>query len=300
MARKTILWGGLAVFALALAVTGYALLTTGLAPLPPVPFTVWLPVGVGLLLLSLITPPARSAELEARVRHAMAPHSVERELGYLAFCLAGFILGMIGLSGLLGLLYGNMANLAAPAVRLLFLLFIPLLLVDWAQVGRAGDRPTIPRIAMAVTEPWRWLGLIAVLVGVVLLASAVDLATMIADRALPVGLLGIVVTISVPEEIFFRGMAQTRLEILVGRWSAVLLTSLFFAATYAAMGTDVDVVRGEATLLHGDLLRAIATYGVWGVFYGYLWSCYRNIWLNIILRSCVIALITIPLQHPPG
>ncbi|WP_176797853.1 CPBP family intramembrane glutamic endopeptidase [Actinopolyspora mzabensis] len=87
-------------------------------------------------------------------------------------------------------------------------------------------------------------------------------------------------TAGVLEEIFYRGFLQTRLESLLGRWPAITVASLLFAAMHLPTHLHSgSVVTGLATVL--------VYQGLFGVFCGYLWSRYRNIWIVIAVHIVV-------------
>ncbi|PFN11410.1 CPBP family intramembrane metalloprotease domain-containing protein, partial [Bacillus thuringiensis] len=86
---------------------------------------------------------------------------------------------------------------------------------------------------------------------------------------------------SVLEEIFYRVWLQTRLELLLGTWPAILLTSLLWASWHIA--------------LHGsghwdiDTATVIVNLGIVGLFLGYLWARYRKVWVIIIVHGLINA-----------
>ncbi|MEK5204985.1 type II CAAX endopeptidase family protein [Bacillus sp. FSL R10-2789] len=86
---------------------------------------------------------------------------------------------------------------------------------------------------------------------------------------------------SVLEEIFYRVWLQTRLELLLGTWPAILLTSLLWASWHIAIhgsghwGTDTATV--------------ITNLGIVGLFLGYLWARYRKVWVIIIVHGFINA-----------
>lgn len=87
-------------------------------------------------------------------------------------------------------------------------------------------------------------------------------------------------TAGVLEEVFYRGLLQTRLESLVGRWPAIATSSILFAAMHIASHV-------HASTLAVDLATIVAVQGTFGVMQGYLWSRYRNIWAPIVIHIAV-------------
>ncbi|MFI6998510.1 lysostaphin resistance A-like protein [Nocardia sp. NPDC050175] len=81
------------------------------------------------------------------------------------------------------------------------------------------------------------------------------------------------------EEIFYRVWLQTRLEISLGRWPAIVVTSLVFASWHAVIhgGNGFGV----------DLASAFVHIGGYGIFLGYLWSRYRNPWLLFLVHGII-------------
>ncbi|RSN42153.1 CPBP family intramembrane metalloprotease [Amycolatopsis sp. WAC 04197] len=91
-------------------------------------------------------------------------------------------------------------------------------------------------------------------------------------------------TANVLEEVFFRGMLQTRLEALFGRWPGILLSALLFAWLHLPTHG-----QGSLPLTLGAI---VAFQGFFGLFTGYLWSRYRNLWAPIAAHT---AMNTLPL-----
>ncbi|MBG6092141.1 CPBP family intramembrane glutamic endopeptidase [Actinomadura viridis] len=93
-------------------------------------------------------------------------------------------------------------------------------------------------------------------------------------------------TASVLEEVFYRSWLQTRLEVLYGRWPAIMASALLFALMHSA--------RIEAGApLHG-LAAIVANQGLFGLMLGYLWARYRNLWV-IVLVHTVTNLVYVPM-----
>ncbi|MFI9404633.1 lysostaphin resistance A-like protein [Nocardia sp. NPDC052316] len=94
-----------------------------------------------------------------------------------------------------------------------------------------------------------------------------------------VAVLAVFVLNALLEEIFYRVWLQTRLEATVGRWPAIVVTSLIFAAWHVKIhggnGFGIDLA---ATFVH---------IGGYGLFLGYLWSRYRNPWLLFLVHGII-------------
>ncbi|MBB2943139.1 membrane protease YdiL (CAAX protease family) [Actinoplanes lutulentus] len=94
-------------------------------------------------------------------------------------------------------------------------------------------------------------------------------------------------TASVLEEIFYRVILQTRLEALWGRWPAIVATALLFVAMHVHRYADGPFL--DITLL------ILTSNGALGVFAGYLWSKYRNVWALIVVHGAINGLALVPL-----
>ena len=90
------------------------------------------------------------------------------------------------------------------------------------------------------------------------------------------------------EEVFFRGMVQTRIELLLGPAPAVVCTALLYSFAHALVGPiDASSGIGADGFLHGTA-TAVLTYGVQGLLLGYIWIRYRNTWVNTLLHAVMI------------
>lgn len=244
----------------------------------------------------------RRDELDRRVVGAMDGHPLNRELLWQGLMLIGFILSMMLISGVLRV-YGeetgttpDLAMSASLVSRLLFLFAIPLLILDRSGITVEGKGTAMPAIALGVSEPWRWLGLAPVALAVGMMGYLILPHIGLPPPSLTLYAMLIAFTmIAVCEEIFFRCMMQTRLEILLGRWGGIMITSAVFALTYALIQPYDAVAQlpPEHDLTH-DIGMAMLTYGAASVLYGYLWACFRNTWINVLMRLAVFVLILPP------
>ncbi|MEV0731685.1 CPBP family glutamic-type intramembrane protease [Polymorphospora sp. NPDC050346] len=94
-------------------------------------------------------------------------------------------------------------------------------------------------------------------------------------------------TASVTEEIFYRVFLQTRLEVLLGRWPAIVATALLFAAMHVHRFGDGPFGENLAVIL--------AWNGGFGLLTGYLWARYRNVWVLIVVHGAVNSMGLLPL-----
>jgi uncharacterized protein len=86
---------------------------------------------------------------------------------------------------------------------------------------------------------------------------------------------------SLLEELFYRVWLQTRLEELLGSWPAIMLTSIPWSIWHIKIQ--------HTGYLPADVVMAIANQGVTGLFLGYLWSRYRNMWVLIMIHGIINA-----------
>ena len=262
----------------------------------------WTPMlFAGLLSWGLVWSLGRRDQLDRRVLAAMEGHPLGRELLWQALLIVCFVVSMVVLSGVLAF-YGeetgtvpDLAMSVSLVSRLLFLFALPLLIMDRSGLTLEGQGTVMPTVALKVREPWRWLGLIPVFAATVTIGYLIVPYIGLPEPSLTLfAMLLAFAFIAVCEEIFFRGMIQTRLEILLGRWGGIIATSVVFALTYALI-QPYDAV---SQLTGGDLVHdtglSMLTYATASMLYGYLWACYRNTWINVLLRMAIFVLILPP------
>ncbi|MEY9213956.1 CPBP family intramembrane metalloprotease [Thermobifida halotolerans] len=294
--RVWVLWAGTALILACLLVvaTAYATGVGWIDPHSPVslPRVYWVPAALGAALAWLLSPRRGRAELDERVGLALKGHPIGRELTRLLLCLLAFLLGAVLFTRLFELFGGSLYILGTPVARAVFLAALPVLLIDRAgqlRVGRVTDMQTL---SLRVREPWRWWGAVPVAAALAaVLTHRWDALQSVGALELLLGTLAILLVVAVPEEVFFRGLLQTRLEAVLGTAAGIVLTALLFAVTYAALGAYADFFRFDAHAVGGDYVAAIAGYGVAGLLYGYLWTRYRNMWLNVALRTGLLTAV---------
>ncbi|MFD6952726.1 abortive infection protein [Nocardiopsis sp. TSRI0078] len=260
----------------------------------------WSPMLIGGILAWALTWGFGAREqLDRRVVRAMDGHPLNREMAWLALLLVCFVLSMAALS-LLFRTFGaqigaDLAMSASLVSRLLFLFTLPLLIMDRSGVTVDGKGTDMPAIALKVSEPWRWAGLLPVGVALGLLGYLLIPYSGLPEPSFP--LLGFVLAftvIAVCEEIFFRGMVQSRLEIQMGRWGGIVATSVIFAVTYAVIQPYDAVSQLPGNDLVYNTGLALLTYATASLLYGYLWACFRNTWLQVSMRVGVFLMIMPP------
>jgi membrane protease YdiL (CAAX protease family) len=226
------------------------------------------PVAAGLLLTRLV--PSR-----------LPPHDAGEAIPASAVKRAWILTGIAVLFPLVVLSLGNWYLVAKPVILLGGSLLALRMIPDEVAGGLRPVRPP---------TRWYWLGPVpAVLAwGYLLffspLAADRDLSDYLRyDRGYLVGAMLVTFLISsVTEELFFRVLLQSHLETVLGRWPAITTSALLFAAMHIHMiGT-------------GPLWVVVCTILAWngglGLFTGYLWSRYRNVWSLVLVHGAVNAL----------
>ncbi|GAA3978725.1 CPBP family intramembrane metalloprotease [Thermobifida alba] len=297
--RVWVLWAGVALIAACVLVVAAAS-AAGVDWIDPhslvlLPRVYWVPTALGLALVRLLPPRHGRTALDDRVALALGGRPIGRELTRLLLCLLAFLLSAVLLAWLFEALGGALHVLGTPVARVVFLGLLPVLLVDRAGQPRVGRVSQLQALAVRVGEPWRWWGAVpvAVVLAVVLYYRWEALAGAGAGGLL-LGALVVLLLVALPEEVFFRFLLQTRLEAVLGRGAGIVLVALLFAVAYAALGGYADFFRFDTHAVAGDYAVAVAGYGVVGLLYGYLWTRYRNLWLNVALRTGALTLIVGP------
>ncbi|GAA3751813.1 CPBP family intramembrane glutamic endopeptidase [Salinactinospora qingdaonensis] len=296
-ARRTILLVGAVVFVAAggyLYVTDHTVVTQAQGRVSNPIWTLWLLVAVSAACVRLLPWRAPDAVLMSRVRTAIAGHDVRREMVVLLGCLAGVYPLYWMLSQLLALVDPKVAVLAYFTAKVVLLLIVPVVFVGSSGLLRRGTGGAdLMELVTSVTDVWRWAGLVAFAAYFYLhffapWAMAVPARDRLPeDYAALLEVLLVLATAALLEEFFFRALLQTRLELLLGRWSAIVVTSLLYALA--------SLIAAEPPA--GPLLAvamAVAVQGAAGLLYGYLWSRYRNIWVNFLFHAGVSVLAIYP------
>ncbi|MGJ7906454.1 CPBP family intramembrane glutamic endopeptidase [Actinopolyspora sp. H202] len=182
---------------------------------------------------------------------AVLPAGASRGVGYAALKVLLFLVVPLVAFRLLRGEEQPTAAIPFRVPRLRWLAPLPAVLA-WFYLSRIGPLAPPPYPAAALPDP--------------VTLAVVSLVTLL--------------TAGVLEEVFYRGFLQTRLESLLGRWLAIMVSSLLFAAMHLPTHLHSgSVVTGLATVL--------VFQGLFGVFCGYLWSRYRNIWIVIAVHIVV-------------
>lgn len=172
-----------------------------------------------------------------------------------------------------------------------------LLPAAWFAHRLGGDLRTMG--VRGVAGAWRWVGPAAV--GLLFLAlSGLDVVGAAVPAFSPGRALAAVavalLAAGVAEELFYRVLLQTRLEVLLGRWNGIALASLLFALLHVP-SRFAFVYLGRTGSPAADLgltvLAMIATKGAVGVLLGYLWSRYRNAWVNVAVHTAADSVVLV-------
>ncbi|MEV2276102.1 CPBP family intramembrane glutamic endopeptidase [Nocardiopsis sp. NPDC049922] len=294
-------WGGFAALIAMVMVARPELPAEVLTESLPFYTSIWGPMLLaGLATWGLVRWFGHRDALDARVAAALEGHPIRRELGYLLMFLCGFVLSMMALSWVSSLYTAetdmDLRMSVSLVCRLLFLFTLPMLVMDRSGVTVDGRGTAMPSLALGVREPWRWLGLVPVGVAVGLMGNR--LVPVYGLPPLTLAVVGFLLAfglVCVCEEIFYRGMLQTRLEFILGRWAGIVVSSTVFAATYAVIQPYDAVVQIRGHDFVQDLWLALLSYAAGGLLYGYLWTCFRTIWITVVLRLSLFVIIL-----PPG
>ncbi|MFD5092473.1 CPBP family intramembrane glutamic endopeptidase [Amycolatopsis thailandensis] len=279
-----ILFGGLAVFVAAPAL----LLATGHETIKPSADSAkelslagaLIPALAGLLLIHGI--PLHAPRLLPQVPDRRALGRQATALALIAFLwpLALFLVSQAGQHALVRDIWA----LAKPLV----FLALPLVLL---RTLRPQGEPDPFRLSWLPRRAWQWLAPIPAVLLFGWLSVLGPLAPPLPSAEdypdpvyLAVGATLTFFTANVLEEVFFRGMLQTRLEALFGRWPGILLSAALFAWLHLPTHG-----QGSLPLTLGAI---VAFQGFFGLFTGYLWSRYRNLWAPIAAHT---AMNTLPL-----
>ncbi|ANN18441.1 hypothetical protein SD37_24330 [Amycolatopsis orientalis] len=285
-ADRRVLIGGLTAFALAPAL----LLATGHASGKPSADSdtelslagALLPALAGLLLIRLIPLRVPGTLPEVPDRRVLGRQATVLALVAFLWPLALFLVAAAGQQAAVR----DVWALAKPIVFLV----LPLLLLRALRPAGGAD-PFRLRPGWWPRETWRWLAPIPAVLVFGWLSVSGPLAPPLPTSEdypdpvyLAVGATLTFFTANVLEEVFYRGMLQTRLEALFGRWPGILLASLLFAWLHLPTHGQGASPWAGLPLTLGTI---VAFQGFFGLFAGYLWSRYRNLWAQVAAHTAV-------------
>ncbi|MFC7328421.1 CPBP family intramembrane glutamic endopeptidase [Marinactinospora rubrisoli] len=255
----------------------------------------WPAVAVALLLIRLI-PWRTPAETEAeRLRRELGIRHLPMEVAALLGCLVGFHVGDVALGHFLGMVNPSFPALSYDTAKVLFLLIVPMILIGPEGILRytSAGVPRTARLGVRISESWRWAGVVAVAAYLYMAVYVPWTSPLPTPYALPSGYplwARVLLTFAdsvVLGEIFYRAVLQTRLELLLGRWPGILLSGLIY-------GVSSGIGAHAYPAWWVTVAMGIAVQGVAALLLGYLWSRYRNLWMNILLHTCITGVTLLP------
>ncbi|MFI6292906.1 lysostaphin resistance A-like protein [Nonomuraea sp. NPDC050790] len=181
---------------------------------------------------------------------------------------------LVAAAVLMGIAAPFAEGLLYQGAKVVFLLIVPLVAFRLIRGGepkaRAIPKPVTWLAPLPAVVAWFVLSQLGPLAPPPLPAELPDMVTLVVLSLLTM------LTASVLEEFFYRAWLQTRLEVLFGRWPAIIGSSLVFAFMHTTRIDPADPLLGIATI--------IAFQGVFGLLTGFLWSRYRNLWVPIFIH----------------
>ena len=155
--------------------------------------------------------------------------------------------------------------------KLILLFVIPLIIINRDSV----------RKVVSVKNVRRWktpLLVVAVWLVFYLLSPMSEASTYEMDfLTLLVGALISFLLNAVLEELFYRKWLQSRLEAALGIWPAICVSAVLWALWHTG-------IQGSGGLIDSTA-HALILHGMMGLFLGYFWAKYRNIWLLILMHG---------------
>ncbi|MFD2749112.1 CPBP family intramembrane glutamic endopeptidase [Virgibacillus siamensis] len=234
----------------------------------------WIPIIVGILLIRFL--PFQRNKYNP-LQH-FDPKSIIIQIVVLILCGSLFTIGLLFVN-----FQGMAFQLWFMISKITLLLFTPLILFLFYR-SNPKQQQSKP-IKSTVSIKWYW-PFIVIIIWVYLnffsVFSTPFVSMGITDPAMLIVtlLVGFLIN-SLLEELFYRVWLQTRLELILGTWPAILLTSLLWASWHIA-------VHGSGQW-NVDMATVITNHGIVGLFLGYLWARYRSVWVIIIVHGLINA-----------
>lgn len=158
--------------------------------------------------------------------------------------------------------------------KVIFLLIIPLIIIKIFSTRYRSQW---------YIRPWQWLYpmLVTLLWAYMYFVSPIALTSNVNyEMELMYVVIGAAISFllnSVLEEFFYRVWLQTRLEVLLGTWPAICVTAMLWSLWHTAIqgGESLDLAISNVLVYQGVL----------GLFLGFLWAKYRNIWSLILIHG---------------
>lgn len=271
-----ILVGGLSLIVVAtiwLIITGHTNIRYSADHHNTVPlWTRWIPALVGVLLIHLSPPSNHGLPL---------PSGDARTLGRQTILLL-----LLALLFPVVLVFAGRIDLGYGFVKITMLIILPLIIMSRDQSITALVRQQ-HRLQKSQLGHWAWFGPLLPLGAWFFLTYATPLALPLPEYVWPdmwtlllTLLIGFLIN-AVIETLFYRVWLQSRLELWFGRWPAIVLASLVWALWHVVIqgGRGIDI----------DVATVIANHGVIGLFLGYLWSRYRQLWAVLLVHGAMNA-----------
>ncbi|GAA3141803.1 hypothetical protein GCM10010466_35970 [Planomonospora alba] len=237
---------------------------------------VWIPVLVGVVLTRLMPSPARAVPADG----APATRGLRLQAGVLLVSAVLFAAGLRVVTD-----SGHGAEPAHTVLKLVLLLAVPVLVFRLSRPGVVHREPV-----QEGPVAWRRYGPVVPVAAWLVLSHAGPFVRPSGDSAWaadldPAALLIAMIVVfavnALLEEVFYRRWLQTRWEHIIGRWPAIVLASLPFAAWHIG-------IHGSGHL-PTDLASVLVHQGVQGLFLGYLWSRYRLMWPILTVHGTINA-----------
>ncbi|RAL26412.1 CPBP family intramembrane glutamic endopeptidase [Thermoflavimicrobium daqui] len=169
-------------------------------------------------------------------------------------------------------------------LKLFFLLVIPWMILRITQSHSAHRSISIPS---HLWTRWHWIGPLMIFMVWFYLSYFSIIAfphvpSKLSDpfTLIVTYLIGFCIN-SLLEEVFYRVWLQTRLELFLGTWPAILFTSIVWASWHIAIHST-----GQFSV---DIATVLVNQGITGLFLGYLWARYRNVWILIMIHGIMNA-----------
>lgn len=233
---------------------------------------------LGILLIRILPPVLAPNDPLAEKGHTQVVKELRLILGYAL--LYPFLIAAV-----------TLLQLDYIEIGKLLLLLIPCCILFWLFGRKIRYSQGIPRL-------WYWLGPAIVAVCYLVLNNIPPFSVQGVSTkvTLPTAILFTIITAlnaGIPEELFYRVLLQTRLESVLGRWNGIALASLLFALFHLPTRfVSWLAITGSPTSSFILGLAAVLTFqGAGGFLLGYLWSRYRNIWLNMLFHTAIDSLL---------
>lgn len=231
----------------------------------------------GILIILILVLPAKTVD---NTPFKMAE---EKIVGRQAFILV--ILAVLFAVVLIAL-PSEYSSMYFPLLKIVLLMIAPMIMLCYFEHQRLNNK--VPKESYLENNQWLFPLIVTITWAILFFFSPFGPPDapeyQISFLMLGVGALFSFLLNSVLEEIFYRVWLQTRLEALLGTWPAIMVSSVLWAVWHMAIqgGDSLDIAFSNV----------LVNQGVTGLFLGFLWAKYRNIWILIIIHG----LMNFPIQ----